>query len=233
MLIRDCSIADSFLPDKKEGGRNMEYRVLEREGRFMTIEGGKNVQEKSAQDKPFGEASSGGGYTVADIEVLPEGERAELIDGEMFRMSSPTLTHQEMIVELSAQIYLYIKRNKGKCKIIPAPFAVYIKDDIHNYVEPDISVVCDREKLDEKGCHGAPDWVVEIVSPSSKQMDYVRKLSLYEEAGVREYWIVDAEQRMVTVYDFVHKKKAEQHTFSEKVKAGIYEDLFLDFKDWN
>ncbi len=233
VLIRDCSIADSFLPAKEAGGQSMEYKVLEREERFMTIRGGKSVQEKSAQDKIVGEAACGTGYTVADIEALPEGERAELIDGELFRMASPTLAHQEMLGELWMQIRLYIKEHKGPCKVMLAPFAVYIKDDIHNYVEPDISVVCDREKLDEKGCHGAPDWVIEIVSPSSKYMDYVRKLSLYEEAGVCEYWIVDAAQRMVTVYDFAHKKDEEQHTFSEKVKAGIYEDLFLDFGEWN
>ena len=199
----------------------MEHARIESigsEGYFMTIEGGKNGVRK-------------GSYTTADIEALPEGERAELIDGEMFMMATPTLTHQEILVELSTQIYLYIKRNKGKCKMIPSAFAVYIKDDIHNYVEPDITVVCDRDKLDEKGCHGAPDWVIEIVSPSSRSMDYVRRLVLYEEAGVREYWIVDAKQRIITVYDFEHQKEPVQYTFSEKVKAGIYEDLFLDMRE--
>ncbi|MDE6386850.1 MAG: Uma2 family endonuclease [Lachnospiraceae bacterium] len=105
------------------------------------------------------------------------------------------------------------------------------KDDIHNYVEPDISVICDRDKLDEKGCHGAPDWVIEIVSPSSKRMDYVRKCTLYEETGVREYWIVDAKRQIVTVYDFEHKKEPKEYTFSEKVKAGIYGDLFVNFSE--
>lgn len=206
------------LPEEKEEN-TMEHAVIEREEFFMAIEGGKTE----------GGNTAGKRYTVADIEALPEGERAELIDGEMFMMASPTLTHQDILVGLSSKIWNYIEEHKGKCKILPAPIAVYIKDDIHNYVEPDISVICDKEKLDEKGCHGAPDWVIEIVSPSSRHMDYVRKLSLYEEAGVREYWIVDPEQRNVTVHDLEHQEGPELHSFSERVKAGIYEDLFLDF----
>lgn len=199
----------------------MEHAVLEREELFRRIEGGKSVDENT----------TGKIYTVADIEALPEGERAELIDGEMFMMASPTLTHQEILMWLSAKVWNYIVEHKGKCKVLPAPFAVYIKDDIHNYVEPDISVICDKEKLDEKGCNGAPDWVIEIVSPSSRYMDYTRKLSLYEATGVREYWIVDPKQSNVTVYDLEYKKGPELHTFSERVKVGIYEDLFLDFSE--
>ena len=199
----------------------MEHAVIEREELFMMIEGG-----KSAGENPAGKL-----YTVADIEALPEGERAELIDGEMFMMASPTLTHQDILGELYTQIKLYIKGNKGPCRVFLAPFAVYIKDDIHNYVEPDISVICDKEKLDEKGCHGAPDWVIEIVSPSSRHMDYERKLSLYEAAGVREYWIIDPKQETVAVYDLEHKEGPELHSFSERVKAGIYDDLFLDFNE--
>ena len=199
----------------------MEHAALEREALFMTIEGGKSADQITA----------GRLYTVADIEGLPEGERAELIDGEMFMMASPTLTHQEILVWLSAKVWNYIAEHEGKCKVLPAPFAVYIANDERNYVEPDISVICDKEKLDEKGCHGAPDWVIEIVSPSSRYMDYTRKLSLYEAAGVREYWIVDPIQGNVTVHDLEHNEEPELHSFSERVRAGIYEELFLDFSE--
>ena len=98
-----------------------------------------------------------------------------------------------------------------------------------NYVEPDLSVVCKPDKLDEKGCHGAPDWVIEITSPSNKIMDYGRKLSLYQENGVREYWIIDPKQKFVTIYDFEHGEGPVIHPFSEPVQAGIYPDLHLDF----
>lgn len=171
-------------------------------------------------------------YTVEDIERLPEGERAELIDGKMYRMASPTLTHQDMLSWFTIKIGMYIMEHGGKCRVLPAPFAVYILDDDRNYVEPDISVICDESRLDEKGCHGAPDWIIEIVSPSSKYMDYVKKLNLYETAGVREYWIVDPVQKSITVYGLEKEEGPVLHSFSAKVKAGIYEDLVLDFEEY-
>lgn len=171
----------------------------------------------------------GKSYTTADIEALPEGERAELIDDEMFMMAAPTLTHQDILVELLWQIKQYIKQNNGKCKVLPAPFGVYIKKDNRNYVEPDISVICHGEKLDEKGCHGAPDWIIEIVSPSSRKMDYERKTMLYREAGVPEYWIVDPDKETVKVYESERWDAPTSHSFLEHIKVGIYEDLYIDF----
>lgn len=203
----------------------MEHRKMEREDIFRMIEGGKfhstEVSERMPDDRV---------YTIKDIEALPEGERAELIDGKMYMMAAPTLTHQDILMWISVKIWNYIMEKKGTCKVLPAPFAVYIKNDAHNYVEPDITVICDRDKLDEKGCHGAPDWVVEIVSPSSKTMDYIRKCTLYEQAGVREYWVVDAKEKSVLVYNFEHGT-SERYAFSEPVKAGIYEDLILNFDE--
>lgn len=221
----------------------MEHAVIGREGVFMTIEGGKAHKSAEAalqQERPtvmeaaLADRKDAGEkiYTVADIEALPDGERAELIDGEMFVMATPTLTHQDLLMQMSIDIGLYIREHKGKCKVLPAPFGVYIKNDERNYVEPDISVICDSDKLDEKGCHGAPDWAVEIVSASSRHMDRVRKLALYEAAGVREYWIVDPQQRSVTVYNFERKEEPEQHSFTEKIKAGIYEDFYIDFGEY-
>lgn len=195
----------------------------------------------------------GKGYTIADIEALPAGERAELIDGEMFRMDTPTRTHQKILIELAMEIAHYIKSKKGKCEVLPAPFAVYIKKDKRNYVEPDIVVICDEEKSSEKGCYGAPDWAIEIVSPSSVKMDYERKVKLYREAGMREYWIVDAEKETVTVYDFEHGNvrhgtdavyaegtcaaavdfwdEPVRYAFTERIKAGIFEDLYLNISE--
>ncbi len=173
----------------------------------------------------------GKGYTIADIEALPEGERAELIDGELFRMDTPVTIHQMIQMALSARIWNYIAENKGSCRVLPAPFAVYIKKDRNNYVEPDISVICDRDKLDEKGCQGAPDWMIEIVSPSSKKMDYERKVQLYREAGAREYWIVDPETETVTVYDFASSPTPAQYPFSDQIKVGIFENLWLNLSE--
>lgn len=192
--------------------KSREWNEAGNEDRFMTMKGGK-------------------GYTVADIEALPEGERAELIDGEMFRMDAPMRIHQKLLIELAFEIKLYIKNRKGNCEVYPAPFAVYIKKDKRNYVEPDILVICDKDKLDEKGCQGAPDWIIEIVSPSSAKMDYERKVKLYRESGVREYWIVDAERETVTVYDFEHEKEAMRYAFTVRIKAGIFDDLYLHLSE--
>lgn len=201
----------------------MEHRVLERKDIFRMIEGGKSSASEDA-----GRMQEDRVYTVQDIEALPEGERAELIDGKIYMMASPTLTHQDILSWLNMRIRIYIMEKGGTCKVLPAPFAVYIRNDDHNYVEPDVLVVCDPNKLDEKGCHGAPDWVIEIVSPASKAMDYIRKCSLYEKAGVREYWIVDLKEKRIVVYDFEEGTSSE-YTFSDQVKAGIYEDLIIDF----
>ena len=153
----------------------MEHRKMEREDIFRMIEGGKSHGTEVSENMPDDRV-----YTIKDIEALPEGERAELIDGKMYRMATPTLTHQDMLMWMSVKIWMHISEHGGGCKVLPAPFAVYIRNDDHNYVEPDISVICDRDKLDEKGCHGAPDWVVEIVSQSSKPRDLVRRWIISE-----------------------------------------------------
>ena len=169
------------------------------------------------------------GYTITDIEALPEGQRAELLDGEMFMMASPTATHQEILSWLYVEIYTKIKAKGGKCKAFMSPFAVYLMNDDRNYVEPDILVICDRDKLDNKGCHGAPDWVVEIVSPSSKKLDFYKKLSAYESAGVREYWIIDAAKKAVIVYNIEKNAIPAIYHFTDVVKVGVLEDFEIDF----
>lgn len=161
-------------------------------------------------------------YTVDDIYSLPEGERAELIDGQIYFMAPPNTHHQRILNFLNTEINLFIRKNNGECEVFPAPFAVFLNDNERNYVEPDISVICDKNKISDKGCHGAPDWVIEIVSPSTKQMDYYKKLFKYRTAGVREYWVVDPERKLVTVYSF-ERDTMEEYPFGEEVPAGIYE----------
>ncbi len=108
-------------------------------------------------------------YTLEDIYALPDGQRAELISGQLYRMAPPSTRHQRLVNFLTTEINLYIRKKQGRCEVLPAPFAVFLEDadGNENLVEPDISVICGPEKIDEKGCHGAPDWVIEIVSPSS------------------------------------------------------------------
>lgn len=169
-----------------------------------------------------------GKYTIADIEALPEGQRAELFDGEMIMMASPTTTHQRIIRELAFKIGNYIESKKGNCELFWAPFGVFIKKDDENYVEPDIVVICDTDKLDNEGCHGAPDLVIEVVSPSSRKLDYERKLAVYIETGVREYWIVDPIKQVITVYHLEVSKTPVVYQFGTVITVGIYPDLQID-----
>ena len=131
-------------------------------------------------------------------------------------------------MELSSVIKDYIRSHGGKCKVYAAPFAVHLDEKTDTYVEPDIAVICDPDKLDDKGCKGAPDWIIEIVSPGSRQMDYYTKLFKYRTAGVREYWIVDPTKNFILVYDF-ENNGSEQYTLQDSVKVGIYDDLAIDF----
>lgn len=167
-------------------------------------------------------------YTIDDIYALPDGERAELIDGNIYYMAPPSRKHQDYVGALYRKISDYIDLNKGSCKPYLAPFAVFLNENDKTYVEPDISVICDRNKLTDKGCNGAPDWIIEIVSPSSKRMDYSVKLFKYRSSGVREYWIVDMEKNRVTVYYF-ETDYMEEYSSSDKVKVNIYEDFEIDF----
>ena len=167
-------------------------------------------------------------YTIDDIYALPDGERAELIDGRMYMMAPPSRKHQRISTRLVSIIDRYIEEHKEKCEVYAAPFAVYLDERSNTYVEPDISVICDPDKLDDRGCKGAPDWIIEIVSPASKQMDYYTKLFKYRNAGVREYWIVDPSKNLIVVYNF-ELGETEQYTLQDSVKVGIYDDLVIDF----
>lgn len=170
-------------------------------------------------------------YTIEDIYALPEGQRAELIDGRMYMMVPPNTRHQSLVGEFTITIGNYIRSKGGNCKVFPAPFAVFLNEDDLNYVEPDISVICDKSKLDERGCNGAPDWIIEVTSPSNPQNDYGIKLFKYRTAGVREYWIVNPQKKTVTVYDFETEKKSNQYNFEDDVPVCIYEDLCINISE--
>ena len=170
-------------------------------------------------------------YTIEDIYALPEGRRAELIDGHIHDMAPPSPLHQELVQQLSRTIGNYIESKSGTCKVYPAPFAVFIKDDDTNYVEPDISVICDKSKISNRGCEGAPDFVIEIVSPSSRKMDYSLKNTLYSDANVREYWIVDPARERTTVYRYEQDAAPIIIPFDDFIKVEIYGDLNICIAD--
>lgn len=171
-------------------------------------------------------------YNMDDIYALPDGERAELIDGQIYYMAPPNTKHQRLSGRIYNTISNYIRANGGACEPFIAPFAVFLNANDRDYVEPDICVICDKDKLTDRGCNGAPDWIIEIVSKSSRQMDYFKKLFKYRTAGVREYWVVDPDKNVITVYNF-EKDNMEEYTFTDKIPAGIYEGFSIDFSQIN
>lgn len=166
--------------------------------------------------------------TIEDIFALPDGQHAELIDGKMYMMAPPNMLHQRLSGRLFRTIANYIDSKHGACEVFAAPFAVFLNDDDFNYVEPDISVICDLGKLTEQGCSGAPDWIIEITSPSNPQNDYGIKLFKYRMAGVREYWIVNPQKKAVVVYDFEKEEKSNQYVFDDDIPVCIYEGFSLN-----
>lgn len=172
-------------------------------------------------------------YTEEDYYNLPEDVRAELINGQIYYMSAPSRIHQEILGFIFKKIAYYIDQKRGYCKVYPSPFAVKLfKDDNKTIVEPDISVICDPDKLTDRGCTGAPDLIIEIISPSNSSHDYVRKLNLYMDAGVREYWIVNPIDQSVYVY-FLEENKfnTKPYTFQDKIKINIYDDVWINFEE--
>ena len=168
-------------------------------------------------------------HTAEDYWALPEGVRAELIDGELWDLASPSRKHQEIVSALTTSITNHIASRNGACKVYPAPFAVNLFADESTFVEPDISVICDSEKLSDRSCEGAPDLVVEVVSPSNPEMDYISKLNLYREAGVREYWICDPQRERTLAYDFGTEAVMALYPFDESVPSSVLPGLEVDF----
>lgn len=171
-------------------------------------------------------------YTEDDYYHLPEEVRAELIDGQIYDQAAPSRIHQNILMELAATIRDYIRLKNGSCKVYPAPFAVKLFNDRTTIVEPDISVICDPSKLTAQGCSGAPDWIIEIISPGNAGHDFIFKLNLYANAGVREYWIVDPRNENVLVYHLEQKDlSVKTYTFQDKINVNIYEDFSIDFQE--
>ena len=170
-------------------------------------------------------------YTLEDLYALPDGERAELIDGRIYNMAPPNRMHQKISGKLHQTIANYISAKNGSYEVYAAPFSVFLNKDDKNYVEPDLSVICDDNKLDDKGCVGAPDWIIEITSPSNPETDYGIKLYKYRTAGVREYWIVNPVKHAVIVYDFEHEKCTNLYSFEDTIPVCIYPDLSICIAD--
>ena len=172
-----------------------------------------------------------GEYTIEDYLAWPEEERIELINGRIYMMSAPEVIHQVIDVHLGQKIANYIDDKGGDCIPLTAPVDVQLDCDDRTMVQPDVLILCDLKKLNRKRIVGAPDFVLEILSPSTRAKDIVVKTEKYMSAGCREYWIVDPEGETVTVYDFENENFPIHYSFDDVVPVNIYGgDLTIDFK---
>lgn len=163
--------------------------------------------------------------TSEDYWNLPDGSRAELVEGELYDMAPPSWEHQRLVDGIVGTLRSRIETAGGPCKACSSPLAVNLFADDSTWVEPDVVVVCDPSKVGGRGVTGAPDFVAEVVSPSSRRMDYYTKLGLYERAGVREYWIVDPARRRTTAYRFDRDDVPTIYPFDAAVPVGLTESL--------
>lgn len=176
-------------------------------------------------------------YTLADVLTWDEDERVELIHGEVFIMALPSSRHQEISMELSRQMANFLEGKR--CKVYAAPFGVRLFEqdgdspgDVDTMVEPDITVVCDRSRIDRLGCKGAPDFIIEILSPSTRRHDRLVKLNLYQQAGVPEYWIVDPDNQSVQVFllEDGALKLREDYGRGDIAKVHALEGCFIELR---
>ena len=175
----------------------------------------------------------GTNFTYGNYVNWPEDERWELIEGYAYNMSpAPSRRHQKISRDLGVQIANFL--TDKSCELYFAPFDVRLPEadekdeDVETVVQPDVVVICDKNKLDEKGCHGAPDLIIEILSPFTAPKDMKIKLSLYEKHGVKEYWIVQPTDNIILVFKLSKNKKygkPEVFTEEDKIKTAILEGL--------
>lgn len=171
-----------------------------------------------------------GFYTVKDYRRLPDDTRMELIDGRLYYLAAPTTVHQLIISKLSARLDAYSEEHDGKCLVLTSPVDVQLDCDEKTMLQPDIIVVCDENKVQKKNIYGAPDLVIEVLSPTTRGIDQVLKFNKYWIAGVREYWIIDPEEERICVYNFAKMTPPHFYSFEDTVPVNISGgDLIIDF----
>jgi len=175
--------------------------------------------------------------TYADYCRWPEDERWELLDGKAYAMTAPLRIHQKIVGEVYRQISNYLQNTP--CEPYIAPFDVRLPqadeadEQVDTVVQPDISVICDKTKLDDKGCRGAPDWIIEVLSPSTALRDMNTKRDLYQSHGVREYWLVNPSERWLMVYRLNvqgHYAVPDMFGLEEPTPVGIFGDLSINWQ---
>ena len=173
-----------------------------------------------------------GHYTLEDYYALPDDIRAELIDGVLFIMNAPTIRHQNIGGFVYTQFFNYIRKKKGACLPFISPVDVQLDCDNRTMVQPDVAILCDRSKCIDRCIYGAPDFIMEVISKSTRKKDMAIKLNKYQNAGVKEYWIVDPYKEIILVYTFEKEHLYTIYSFDSKIPIDIWNgELEIDFKE--
>lgn len=173
-----------------------------------------------------------GGYTLEDYLALPDERRVELIDGVFYDMTAPTTVHQAIGGFIHKILLDFVLKHDGECMPFMSPVDVQLDKDDKTIVQPDVLIVCDRSKFQNGRVFGAPDFVIEVLSPSTSKKDCRLKLYKYGEAGVREYWIIDPKRKSIVVYDFEHSDIPSIYSFDDKVPVQIWDcQCQVDFSE--
>lgn len=167
-------------------------------------------------------------YSVEDYFNLPNPMDYELIEGELIKKNAPSDKHQIIVVQLVMHFYQEIKSRCKKCEVIPAPFCVVLSERNGVVVQPDVSVICHRELIQDGVCMGAPDLIVEVISKNNEKYDYYEKLRIYEKYGVREYWLVDPLRERIIMYVFEERLAPVVAPFSEQMSSRVIKGLTLN-----
>lgn len=173
-----------------------------------------------------------GEYTIEDYFAIPDDQRVELIDGVLYDMAAPSTIHQYFCDEIQTLFREYIRKKAGNCIAMTSPVDVQLDCDDKTMLQPDVIIVCNRDKFKFKRVFGEPELVVEILSPSTGKRDLTIKKMKYQKAGVKEYWIVDPQKKRVMVYEFSKNEVATIYTFDDKVPIGIFSgECKINFKE--
>lgn len=167
-------------------------------------------------------ANRQGGYTIDDYRALPDEQRVELIDGYFYDMSAPTFLHQRIAGEIHRQIANYIMDHDGSCQPVMSPVDVQLDCDEKTMIQPDVAILCKEERIKRWGVYGSPDFILEVLSPSTRKKDCIKKLQKYERAEVREYWILDPYQKKLLVYFFESELCPVIYGLDQPVPVNIY-----------
>ena len=162
-----------------------------------------------------------GNYTVKDYYNLPDDQRVELIDGVIYDMSAPFYIHQLIISKVMFQLLSFAEKSSHSCDVLTSPVDVQLDCDERTMVQPDIVILCDQKKNTSRNIYGAPDFVLEVLSPSTRRKDLILKLNKYMSAGCREYWIIDPDSCTITVYDFQNGRFPLNYTFEDDIPVNI------------